>query len=104
MILRLGPRGGGGSPPEGKEQFVRRLWPAMRLSAGLVSLCLSVMFIAGAMGLIPDRFGAIMAGRKAFCESLAVHCSLAAQKNDLSLAKAALNAAVERNGDILSAA
>jgi diguanylate cyclase (GGDEF)-like protein/putative nucleotidyltransferase with HDIG domain/PAS domain S-box-containing protein len=81
---------------------VRRLWPAIRLSAGLVSLCLSVMFIAGALGLIPDRFGAIMAGRKSLCESLAVQCSLAAQKGDLPTAEAALRTAIERHDDVLS--
>lgn len=86
-----------------KESSVRRYWPAIRLSAGLVSLCVSVFFIACALGLVPDRDAAVLAGRKALCESLAVHSSLSAQKNDLESAEAGLKAAVERNPSIISA-
>lgn len=86
-----------------KEYDVRRYWPAIRLSAGLVSLAVSVFFIACALGLVPDRDAAVVAGRKALTESLAVQCSLSAQKEDLDSAQAALQAAVDRNPDVVSA-
>jgi diguanylate cyclase (GGDEF)-like protein/PAS domain S-box-containing protein len=44
-----------------------------------------------------------MAGRKALCESLAVQCSLAAQRDDPETARASLEAAVQRNADVRSA-
>jgi diguanylate cyclase (GGDEF)-like protein len=86
-----------------KESRVHRYWPALRLSAGLVSLCVIVFLVGCALGLAPDRDAAVLARRKALCESLAVHCSLAAQKDDLESAEAGLQAALERNPDILSA-
>jgi hypothetical protein len=86
-----------------KEPRVRRYWPALRMSAGLASLCVSVFFIGCILGLVPDRDAAVMAGRKALCENLAVYSSLAAQKDDLELANAGLKAAVERNSSLLSA-
>jgi len=82
---------------------VQRYWPAIRLSAGLVSLCVSVYFIGCALGLMPDHDAAVLAGRKALCESLAVHCSLSAQKDDFEAAEAGLRAAVERNSSVVSA-
>jgi diguanylate cyclase (GGDEF)-like protein/putative nucleotidyltransferase with HDIG domain/PAS domain S-box-containing protein len=82
---------------------LRSSWPALRMSGGLVSLCVSVYFIGCALGFVPDRDAAVLAGRKALCESLAVHSSLAAQKDDLPSAEAALKAAVERNPSLLSA-
>src|SRR4051812_9570251 len=86
-----------------KEPCVRRYWPALRMSAGLASLCVSVFFIGCVLGLVPDRNAAVMAGRKALCENLAVYSSLAAQKDDLELADAGLKAAVARNTSLLSA-
>jgi hypothetical protein len=50
-----------------------------RVSTGLVSLLVSILFAAQALGLMPDREGAVVDGRKALCEALAIHCSLAAQ-------------------------
>ncbi len=82
---------------------MRSYWSAIRFSAGLVSLCVSVFFIACALGLVPDRDAAVVAGRKALSESLAVHTSLAAQKEELDSAQAGLQAAVDRNPDVLSA-
>ena len=60
------------------------------------------MFIACSLGLVPDRYAAVLAGRKSLCESLAVHSSLCAQKNDLAAIEAGLKAALDRNSEIRS--
>jgi PAS domain S-box-containing protein len=75
----------------------------VRISIGLVSLTLSILFAARTLGLLPDREGAVIQGRKALCEALAIHCSLAVQNNDHTTLEAATRAVVERNPDILSA-
>jgi PAS domain S-box-containing protein len=75
-----------------------------RISIGLASLTVSLLLSAHALGLLPDRDGAVLDGRKALCENLAVTCSLAAQSDDLPTIRAALRAVVERNRDVVSAA
>jgi two-component system, sensor histidine kinase and response regulator len=73
-----------------------------RVSLGLASLTLSVLFAAYALRLIPDRDGAIIEGRKNLCESMAVSCSLAVARNDLADIEAAIAAICKRNPDIQS--
>ncbi|HJT77184.1 MAG TPA: ATP-binding protein, partial [Gemmataceae bacterium] len=76
----------------------------IRISAGLASITLSVLFAAYALSLLPDREAAVVQGRQALCEAEAVHCSLAAQQGDLAAARAGLLALVRHNPDVLSAA
>jgi diguanylate cyclase (GGDEF)-like protein/putative nucleotidyltransferase with HDIG domain/PAS domain S-box-containing protein len=83
---------------------VRFFSPALRTSAGLASLSIALLFVAAALGLLPDRDGAILAGRKALCEALAIDCSVAVQRRDGAAIEPALRAVVERNADIVSAA
>jgi diguanylate cyclase (GGDEF)-like protein/PAS domain S-box-containing protein len=83
---------------------VNRLSPALGLSLGLASLTVSVLLAALAVGLLPDPSGALLQGRKALCEALAIHCSLAAQRGDVPGIKTATRALLQRNPDILSAA
>jgi signal transduction histidine kinase/DNA-binding response OmpR family regulator len=75
-----------------------------RISFGIVSLVLSLLFIAHAVGLLPDRDQAVIQGRKTLCESIAVACSLAAQQNDTAAIEAITRAMAARNPHILSAA
>jgi PAS domain S-box-containing protein len=75
----------------------------IRIAFGLVSLTLSVLFAARALGLMPDREGAVLQKRAALCEALAVHCSLAVAADDLAAVEAAVRAVAGRNPDILSA-
>ena len=49
-----------------------------RVSIGLVSLMVSIVFAAQALNLVLDREAAVIAGRKQLCEAVAVGCSLAA--------------------------
>jgi diguanylate cyclase (GGDEF)-like protein len=79
-----------------------RLGLSLRLSACLTSLTLSVLLTAAAVGLIPDREGAILAGRKALSEAIAIQCAVAAQRNDLPAAQEALAAMTARHLDLLS--
>src|SRR4051794_9931426 len=76
----------------------------LRLSLGLSSLTVSLLLAAHALGLLPDRDGAVVDGRRALCESLAITCSLAAQENDLATVRSAIRAVAERNRDVLAVA
>ncbi|MDR3632662.1 MAG: response regulator [Isosphaeraceae bacterium] len=76
----------------------------MRISLGLSSLTISILFAAHALGLLPDREAAELKARKALCEGLAVACSFAAQRNDVPTAEALIRATVRRNPEVLSAA
>src|SRR5437764_504756 len=75
----------------------------IRTSVGLTSIVLCVLFSAQALGLIPDRHGAVVEGRRALAESLAVHCSLSARQNDLGTMRFALEAVARRNADVAGA-
>src|SRR4051794_1771132 len=82
---------------------VKRFLILFRLSIGLVALGMCALFTAQWLGLFPDRERAVLDGRKSLCEALAVHCSIAATKNDMPSLKTAIMAVVERNGDVISA-
>src|SRR5437879_5946215 len=75
----------------------------VRVSFGLVSLTLSILFAAHAIGLVPDREGALLEKRKALCESLAISCTLAVQRDELRTIEITTRAIAARNADILSA-
>ena len=53
---------------------------------------------------MPDREAAELKGRKALCESLAVSCSLAAERDDVPLITHVIRSIAGRNPEILSAA
>src|ERR1700750_2884825 len=76
----------------------------LRISLGLASVTLSILFAAQALGLVPDRRAAVLDGRKALCEAVAIRCSYAAQQTDFVAVQAELTALVRRNPDIISAA
>jgi diguanylate cyclase (GGDEF)-like protein/putative nucleotidyltransferase with HDIG domain/PAS domain S-box-containing protein len=77
---------------------------AIRVSLALACLTASVLFAAAALGLLPDRDGAILEGRKALCETIAIDGSIAVQRHDTSTFKTSLEAILARNHDLLSAA
>ena len=79
-----------------------RISAAMRISIGLACLMLSVLFTAQTIGLVPDSEKVLLTGRKALCETFALQCCLAAQKNDLATMRAASTALVERNDSVES--
>ena len=59
---------------------------------------------ACALGLFPDREGAELKGRERLCESLAVACSLAAERDDAAMVRQVVRSVVDRTPEILSAA
>jgi diguanylate cyclase (GGDEF)-like protein/PAS domain S-box-containing protein len=65
---------------------------------------MSACFVAQSLGLVPDAERAVLAGRRVLCETVAIQCSLAAQKEDHSALRTTIQALVFRNKDILSAA
>ena len=75
----------------------------IRITLGLTSIVVSVLFAAQALGLIPDRTGAILDGRKAAVEMLAVHCSHNAQRHDYAALRAGLDEALRHDPDLVSA-
>lgn len=76
----------------------------LRISLGLASITLSVVFAAQALGLVPDRTGAILDGRRSLCEALAIQYSLAVQQGDAGLIKASTQELIKRNPDLAAAA
>jgi diguanylate cyclase (GGDEF)-like protein/PAS domain S-box-containing protein len=80
-----------------------RLSPVVRVSASMVCLMLSVLFLAAFLGLVPQPEKAILQGRRELCETLAIHCSLAAQRRDLSAIMQTIEAVMQRNEGIVSA-
>ena len=81
-----------------------RLSPTSRVTLALVCLTLGLLGLAAVAGLVPDRHAAILEGRKVFCEQLAIHSALAAQRGDLAAVRAGTLASARRHPDLLSAA
>jgi len=82
---------------------LRRHSATIRLSTGVAALTVSILLAAQALGLIPDAAGAKLRGRGQLCEAIAIHCSLAAQRGDLTTIRDATREIVTRDSDILSA-
>ena len=76
----------------------------VRITVGLVCLVVSLVLAAQTVGLMPDRRRAVLEGRLALCESLAISWSTLVGERDQERLVAALRATVERNPDIQSAA
>jgi hypothetical protein len=83
---------------------VNRFYLPLRHAAGLASLTLSLLLVAQSLGIIPDRDGAILAGRKSLCESIAIQTAQAAQFNRASQLKEVFDQMAGRNPDLVSLA
>ena len=81
-----------------------RFNPVLRITLGLVLITISILLLVDMVGLLPDRNEAVIEGRKALAESLAIQYSVAAQKRDINSIKASMRILVQRNPDVLSAA
>jgi two-component system, sensor histidine kinase and response regulator len=75
-----------------------------RISLALAGLTTCLLLAAHLLGLFPDREAAVVQGRKTLSEMVAIHGSLAVQREDLPTIEAAMQALVQRNPDIVSAA
>src|SRR4051812_45323734 len=83
---------------------MKRFSAASRISVGLTCLTLSLILAAQGLGVIPNPNEATIKNRKQVCESLAIQCSLAAQRGDFKDIEAAATFIAERNPDIVSLA
>lgn len=83
---------------------MNRISAATRISLGLACAVVSVLFIARSVGLVPDSDAAVLAGRKALGEAVAMECCLAAQHEDLATMKVILQGVLVRNASLRSAA
>src|SRR5438067_4107710 len=81
---------------------MKRFSAATRISVGITCLTMSLLLAAQGLGVIPSSSDATLKGRKELCESLAIHCSLAAQRGDITGIKDTTEAIVTRNKDIES--
>ncbi len=82
-----------------------RLSPIVLISVCLVCVTLGAMLAGDAIvGLTPDHDKPIFSARKALCENLAVQYSLLAASGQIDLIERAMQALVERQADIHSAA
>ena len=82
---------------------MKNLRTALRMSIGLTSLAVSVLCLLHSFGSVPDSTAAMLKGRKAFCEAVAIYCSSAAVRGDQAMIETSTRKVLERNPDVLSA-
>ena len=78
--------------------------PYFRIIGGLSSLTLCALLVALVLGLIPDPAVAILQGRMRLTETIGIHSSVAAQRQDFEGLTAAFRAEVDRTPDLESIA
>lgn len=83
---------------------MKRFSAKCHIALGLTFLVVSLIMIALYVGLVPDRLGAIRAGRTALAEAVAANTSVFLSQSDMRRLEANLRLVVARNPDILSAA
>ncbi len=76
----------------------------IRVSAGLASITLCILFGAQTLGLVPDRHGAVVDGRKMLCEALAVQAAQAARDGNPSALRPSFRALTQGNPGVRSVA
>lgn len=81
-----------------------RISAPTRISLTLACLCLSLLFAAQTLGLIPDQSRAVLEGRKTFCKAIAAQACWAAQKEDLKKLREETKQLMEKNDNVLSVA
>jgi len=74
------------------------------IAFGLSSLVTSVVLLAAFTGFVPDREGALRAGRVALAEALASSSSMLLRRGDLAGIRDSLEFVVERNADLVAVA
>ena len=84
--------------------MIKSLSSRTHLALGQTSLLLTVILLAMAIGLIPDRASIQREGRGSLLETIAVSASSLVSKGDLVALESMLKILVERNEEILSVA
>lgn len=81
-----------------------RFSPTIKVSMGLVLVTISVLLLGDLIGVVPSEERGRLDGRKILSESLAIQFSVSVTGGDARLIVKTLDALVEREGDVLSAA
>lgn len=82
----------------------RFVTPTLQISIGLLSLTISLIFIAYSFGLLPNEGHAALEARARISEHLAVQLANLASRNDADAIQETMESIVSRNNDILSIA
>jgi diguanylate cyclase (GGDEF)-like protein/PAS domain S-box-containing protein len=82
----------------------RYITPTLQISIGILSLTLSIIFIAYSLGFFPDEERAALEARAKISETLALQLANLAGRNEADAIKDTIDAVVGRNGDVLSMA
>jgi len=88
------------STPRVDSVTMRRLSIPSRLAICLAGLTIIVLLFARFVGLLPDDQPAVLRGRTRLCETMAVHFSLMASRDDVAAMQAALDAFARKNPQI----
>ena len=83
---------------------MRLLSTTSRMAFGLASITVSAVLLAGLIGLIPDRDSAVMQGRSRLCQSAGISFTLLANREDFAKVRLGLEALVQQNPELLTAA
>ncbi len=83
---------------------MKRFSAKCHIALGLIFLVVTLVLVASYLGFVPDRLGAIRAGRTALAESIAANSSIFISQSDIRRLEATLRLVIARNPDILSAA
>ena len=84
--------------------MIGRQSTTVRISLGLVSLTISLLLAAELIGLLPDKTEAKFIARTKIVELVAIQVSSEAANNNIRMVQTILDALVERDDTILSAA
>lgn len=82
----------------------RFITPTLQISIGLLSLTISLIFLAYTFGLVPSEGNASLEARARVSENLAVQLAGLAGRNDAVAIKETMESVVSRNNEILSIA
>ncbi len=83
---------------------MRFLTTSSRIAFSVASITISAVLIAGMIGLVPDRAGAVMQGRARLCQSAAISFTLLATRDDFSRTQLGLEALAQQNPELVTAA
>ncbi len=76
---------------------MNRINSTLRITVGLTCLSLTILLGGYTIGLLPDRNAEMMEARARLCETLAIHCSMFASRNDVRSMQSSLEAVVQRD-------
>ena len=86
------------------ERIFKRHTARVRIALGLSGIMVTLLLLASMTGLVPDRNAAIRDGHASLAEAIAVNSSIFITTTDIRRMNVNLEAVVERNEEILSAA